>query len=332
MAGFTAAKTGGINMTSKTTTAKVIAAVVCFGVTAAVIINKNNNNNSQAIYKKNNKDKANNNGSKDKGGNSSDLSKESEMLESPASDFEYTVENGKVTIAKYIGSDTQVRIPEKIEGKPVTGIYSNAFSYCTSLTSVTIPATVTEIGDDSFSFCTNLTDINVSNDNPLYSSQDGVLFNKDKTTLICYPAGKENTSYSIPNSVTEIGEYSFSYCTSLTNVDIPNSVNEIGIDAFECCTSLTSVDIPNSVTEIGIGAFECCTSLTSVDIPNSVTTISNYAFVGCTSLTSVNIPIGVTEIGEYAFNECSSGLIIKGKAGSAAETCANEGGYTFKNN
>ena len=296
--------------------AKVIAAVLALaviggGVTAAVIISKNNSNNSQTVYEKNDKNESSYNGSKDSGDDSSDLSKESEIPETPASDFEYTVENDAVIIIDYIGSDTQIRIPEKIKGKPVTGIYSNAFSYCTSLTSVTIPATVTEIYDNAFIDSTSLTEINVSSDNPLYSSQDGILFNKDKTTLICYPAGKENTSYSIPNSVTEIGEYSFSYCTSLTNVDIPNSVNEIGIDAFECCTSLTSVDIPDSVTKIEVSAFAACKSLTSVTIPASVTEIGSYTF-------------------GYDNNyEKISDFTIYGKAGSAAEAYANEDGFKF---
>ena len=403
-------------MIFKTTMAKVIAAVlgvavVVFGVTAAVIISKNNSNHSQTVYKKNNKDKSDNNGSKDNGGNSSDISEESKIPESPASDFEYTIENGEVTITKYIGSDTQVRIPEKIEGKSVTEIGNETFCYCNNLKNVTIPSSVTRIGNSAFDICKRLTDINVSINNPLYSSQDGVLFNKDKTTLICCPAGKENTLYIIPNSVTEIGNDAFSECSNLTSVTIPAGVTKIGNDAFSECSSLTSVYIPDSVNEIGDYAFFSCTNLTSIDIqngiteignetfcycnnlksvtipssvtrignyafavcksltdinvnsdnplfssqdgvlfnkdkttlicypagkentlysiPNSLTEIGNYAFLSCKNLTIATIPAGVTKIGKYAFNECSSGLIIKGKAGSAAEAYANDNGFKF---
>ena len=114
------------------------------------------------------------------------------------------------------------------------------------------------------------------------------------------------TSVTIPNSVTTIKEYAFSNCSSLTSVTIPNSVTTIGDNAFNGCTSLTSVTIGNSVTTIGKEVFRDCSSLTSVTIPNSVTTIGGWAFSGCSSLTSVTIPNSVTTIGEFAFCNCSS--------------------------
>ena len=114
------------------------------------------------------------------------------------------------------------------------------------------------------------------------------------------------TSITIPNSVTTIKEYAFSNCSSLTSVTIPNSVTTIGDNAFNGCSSLTSVTIPNSVTTIGGWAFSDCSSLTSVTIPNSVTTIREYTFDNCSSLTSVTIPNSVTTIGGWAFSICSS--------------------------
>ena len=114
------------------------------------------------------------------------------------------------------------------------------------------------------------------------------------------------TSVNIPDSVTTIGESAFQYCTSLTSVNIPDSVTSIGNYAFDCCTSLTSVNIPDSVTTIGESAFQNCTSLTSVNIPDSVTTIGEWAFCECTSLTSVTIPDSVTKIGDHAFQNCDS--------------------------
>ena len=145
----------------------------------------------------------------------------------------------------------------------VTSIGVFAFYYCTGLTSVTIPNSVTTIGYDAFAECSGLTSINVASDNSNYCSVDGVLFNKDKTTLIQYPGGKQG-AYTIPNSVTTIGYYAFYYCTGLTSVTIGNSVTSIGEWAFYSCIGLTSVTIPGSVTSIGGAAFYRCTGLTSI--------------------------------------------------------------------
>ena len=178
--------------------------------------------------------------------------------------------------------------------------------YCTDILTVKIETGITTIKDYAFDGCRSLTSINVASGNLNYSSKDGVLFNKNKSILIQYPIGNQRTEYTIPNSVTTIGDGAFSWCSSLTSVKIPNSVTTIGVCAFFDCSSLTSVTIPSSVTTIGNGAFEYCSSLTSVTIPNSVTTIEDYAFSWCSSLRSVTIPDSVTTIGDRAFYDCSS--------------------------
>ena len=202
---------------------------------------------------------------------------------------------------RYCNSLTSVTIPNS-----VTTIGVGAFDGCRSLTSVTIPNSVTTIGVGAFDGCRSLTSIDVASGNLNYSSKDGVLFDKNKSTLIQYPIGNKRTEYTIPNSVTTIGSYAFDDCSNLTSVTIPNSVTTIGKYAFSDCSGLTSVTIGNSVTTIGGHAFSGCSGLTSVTIPNSVTTIGEYAFEFCSGLTSVTIPNSVTTIGESAFSGCSS--------------------------
>ena len=216
----------------------------------------------------------------------------------------YSSENGvlfnkeKTELIKYPAGKTEI---EYIIPDSVTSIGGSAFSSCTSLTSVTIGNRVTSIWDRAFERCTSLTEINVSSNNANYSSENGFLFNKEKTELIRYPEGKTESEYIIPDSVTSIGTDAFWGCTSLTSVTIPNSVTYIGSGAFSSCTSLTSATIGNGVTSIGMSAFENCTSLASVTIPDSVTHISWHAFYCCTSLASITIPDSVTSIDEWAF-------------------------------
>ena len=218
---------------------------------------------------------------------------------------------------------TSVTLPESLT------YIGSAFEGCTSLTSITIPNSVTYVDSDAFAGCTSLTEIKVAVENPNYVSVNGVLYNKSRTVLICYPAGKKDKNYKILDSVTAIYRYAFYGCTSITSITIPNSVTNIGESAFSGCSNLTSITIPdsvmsiarftfydcanlksikipNSVTNIGESAFGGCSSLTSVTIPDSVTEIEDSAFYNCTSLTSITIPNSVTSIGVYAFENCAS--------------------------
>ncbi|MBN2864911.1 MAG: leucine-rich repeat domain-containing protein [Thiotrichales bacterium] len=188
---------------------------------------------------------------------------------------------------------------------PVTTIGTFAFQNCKELTTVTFPNSVTKLSPQAFRFCSGLIAFIVADDNPNYSSQDGVLFDKAKTGLVQYPTAKVGLSYEIPNSVTRIEDSAFADCKGLTSVTIPNSVISIGYNAFQNCMGLISVTIPNSVKTLGNNAFKYCKGLISVTISNSVLIISYGTFMGCEGLTSVTIPNSVTTIEEFAFALCT---------------------------
>jgi hypothetical protein len=198
----------------------------------------------------------------------------------------------------------------------VTNIGPGAFNSCTSLTNVIIPASVASIGDYAFIYCTSLTNIAVDGANPAYSSLDGVLFSKDKTTLVQYPSGKTG-NYAIPDGVTNLADeafglddhdqYPFPYdaCAGLTNLSIPGSLVNLGAHAFSHCSGLASVTLANGVASIGTNAFSFCANLTNITMPGSVTSIGETAFF-YSGLTSVTIPGSVTNFGLGAFAVCTS--------------------------
>lgn len=213
-------------------------------------------------------------------------------------------------------------------GNNVKSIGYRAFLY-NSLTSVTIPSRVTSIDSQAFYYCEKLTTIEVDSRNIAYTSIDGILYDKWKQTLICYPAGKANktfnipvgvmfigdyaffsssnlTSITIPDSIISIGKWAFSKCTSLNNITIPQGVTTIDNNAFYYCSSLADVNISNTVTRLGNEVFSSCNSLTNVTIPNSVRTMGSAMFLNCISLKSVTLPSSITSVGTYTFSNCSN--------------------------
>jgi hypothetical protein len=254
-------------------------------------------------------------------------------------DFEFFPEGNGLTITRYKGSAAVVNIPPSIDGIPVTAIGDGAFDGCSSLTGITLPAGVTVIGDYAFSGCSSLTGITipasvttigyaafdgcssltaitVDAGNRQYRDINGILFSKDGKTLMCYPAGKTCTSYTIPDGVTAIGHGAFDGCSSLTGITLPDGVTAIGDYAFFDCSSLTGITLPDGVTAIGYMAFSGCSSLADITIPASVTTIEDFAFWDCSSLPGITIPDGVTVIGHGAFTGCSSLTAITVDAGN----------------
>lgn len=279
------------------------------------------------------------------------------------SDYWYRVlDDGTAEIWNYAGSDEDVIIPSVIDGYTVTSIGYPAFSSSETVKNILIPSTITSINKESFVNCMLLENIEVETGNLYYASQDGVLFNKDKTNLIQYPSGRYEVLYEIPDGITTISEYAFSYstglkavklsdsvqyinnsfnlCNGLERIDVssgnrffssqggvlfnkdqtqlfrypigntapsynlPENVSYIGYRAFYNCESLQNITLPDSLTFISYEAFAFCSGLKSVTIPGSVSYIESRAFMSCTGLTSAVIKNGVKEIETGAFSNC----------------------------
>lgn len=247
----------------------------------------------------------------------------------PSRDFTFDATTG--TIKKYNGNDTVVVIPPTISSWPVTKIGEDAFQDNTTITSVTIPASVTEIGSNAFAGCTNLTIVNYAGDwsnltiqsgNPaVQDAANAPLFDfefipPDNTAVIVtnYKYNGAAADVTIPSRyqgkpVTTIGHAAF-FNSAVTSVTIPDSVTSISDEAFINCPKLTNISIPNSVTYIGFSAFSSCTSLKSITLPSSLSFISGALFLGCSQLTTIHIPVSVTSIGNNAFADCPSLMTV----------------------
>ncbi len=235
--------------------------------------------------------------------------------------YDLSADGTYAEVIGYTGSATKVKIADTYQGKPVTGIYDNAFKD-TDITYIEIPNSVTSIGEESFNNCDSLTSVVIG----------------DSVTSIGQEAFRGCTSLKsivIGNSVTSIGDFAFENCDSLTSVEIPESVTSIGYGAFSDCNklqfneydnckylgskdnpyfalieatnkNLTTYTINSNTKIIADWAFYECSRLYSIEIPNSVTSIGQEAFRDCTSLTSVVIGDSVTSIGHAAFSSCDA--------------------------
>ncbi|MGM9551225.1 MAG: leucine-rich repeat protein [Clostridia bacterium] len=202
-------------------------------------------------------------------------------------------------------------------------IESVAFAYC-ALTELDIPASVENISNNAFLYCFNLESITVDKNNLHYMSEDGILYDKNKKTFLCYPPKKEGDYFKIPDGVEIIIGDSFSNCENLEKIDIPFGVKEIGNSAFEGCRALKEINIPDSVESIEYGAFTYCYSLKNVVLPKNLKVVEGFCFSGieeivipegvetiesgafsfCKSLKKVSLPDSIKTIGESAFSYC----------------------------
>ncbi|MBR2194745.1 MAG: InlB B-repeat-containing protein [Salinivirgaceae bacterium] len=181
---------------------------------------------------------------------------------------------------------TAVIVPEG-----VTTIGANAFGSCERLTQISLPSTLVNLGSYAFQSCPALTTVTVADGNTAYCVVDGVLYNKDKTTLVVYPAAKSGTSFTIPTSVTHIDKCAFRNCQNLTSVTYAgNNVTIIDESAFYNC-KFSNVSIPASVVTIGNSAFSKCT-MAEVTIPAGVQNIGYAAFTDCSNLTEITVAYG----------------------------------------
>lgn len=245
----------------------------------------------------------------------------------PSRDFTFDATTG--TIKKYNGNDAVVNIPSEINGTPVTTIGNAAFRD-SSVTSVTIPDSVTEIGANAFAGCTNLTSVTYGGDWSNLTIQSGnpavqdaanaplfdfeFILNNTAVVVTNYKYNGAAADVTIPSRyqgkpVTTIGHAAF-FNSAVTSVTIPDSVTSISDGAFINCPKLTNISIPNSVTYIGFSAFSSCTSLKSITLPSSLSFISGALFLGCSQLTTIHIPVSVTSIGNNAFADCPSLMTV----------------------
>ena len=271
-------------------------------------------------------------------------------------------QNGYEAMAASKEIEGDVVIPSSYQGLPVTSVASSGFEGCTLITSITLSNNIKSLEYHAFKGCISLTTvyfsktvsflqgvifegclrlerIEVDSQNEHYSSLDGVLFNKNQTTLLRCPLNKRGT-YRVPDGVTSIASWAFSHCEFLTEITLPDSLLVIDYGAFDHCICLLSILVPERVSFIGDNAFTSCLALSSIDVDDENThycsvngvlydyyeeiliafpagikgeydiepgtiEIARYAFASCTSLTSINIAEGVIAIDEYAFDSCS---------------------------
>ena len=260
-----------------------------------------------------------------------------------------------ISLEKYYGDETEVTFPEEVDGMKVEELGDYTLYENNSVTKVTIPSNITEIGRSTFFGCTSLKEFDVDDDSESFADKDGCLMDKDGVHFLGLPAGLKKTEFTVPDGVKALGPsafatckelkkiglpdtlelidfYCFAECESLNNVVLPENVKYLEMFAFTGCTSLTDITFSENLQEIGAGAFFSCTALKNVTFPKSLTTIGQCAFVS-TGFDEIEIPVYVQEIGYSAFGyktdetgqlEPMDKFTVKGVEGSYAHQYASD--------
>lgn len=291
------------------------------------------------------------------------LSAESDNITS--GDFMYSViDDNNICIESYSGTETDLVIPDTIDGMTVTELSGKAFGDTPDqlYETISIPATVTYISEDNpFMYCPSLKEITVSPENTEYIAENGVLYTSDKELLICYPPKKDGRNFDIPEGVKEIGISAIS-CTSLSKITFPSTLENIrnfgvsenasltsadlsftalqviDLAGFAECSLLNEVILPDTLIEIETAAFMNCSSLSEITLPDSLSYVGQYVFMG-TALTKIIVPDSVTDIGYGAFgyedeDTPVEGFLIVGSVNSAAYRYSTDKDeeYGYENN
>ena len=232
----------------------------------------------------------------------------------------------------FCSSLEQIKLPQSL-----VSIGSGAFDNCTSLISVELPDNAI-ISSDTFKECKNLSDIVISDTNNNYIVKNGILYNKNMTRILCYPAGIKDTEFFVPDTVKTIGDFAFYDTKALESINIPDSVTNIGTDAFGECSGLKEVVIPDSVTSMGEAVFYKCTSLEKVKLSVNITSPNPAVFQYCSSLKEVVLPESMKFISFFMFSYCKeiTNIVLPDKLNSvlrsAFQNCDNLKNITVPKN
>ena len=225
---------------------------------------------------------------------------EDEAMTFSSDEYEYTVdENGYATLTKYVGVDTDVAVPDSIDGHIVTGLGDSVFYVQqTEIRSIQLSRDIRDLGAYVF-LSDTLQNITVDPENNYFTSIDGVLYSKDESEISAYPIGRTADEYMIQDGVTTIGSYAFYAGRNLKKVDIPDTVTDIEKFAFIMCENMDSLDLPGGLKTIGENGFYSC-HISEILLPDSLTEIGEMAFNG-NPITEITIPAGVSKIGDSPF-------------------------------
>lgn len=269
-------------------------------------------------------------------------------------DYSYKILNdGTLRLYQYEGTDTNIVVPDTIDGRKVTVLGNSTFQYCTQasdIESVTLPDSLTTIEKNAFYNCeklksvtipqnvssiglaafveglseSSLTEIKVDPENPYFSEKDGVVFSKDGTKLIVFPSGRSG-DYQIPDGTVSVGDYAFYYCVNVSSITVPGSVRSLGEGAFGNCSSLTKAVLNEGLEEIGEYAFQSSSGIRDIIIPTSVKSVGKNG-LRLSSRCRIRVLSTDTVWADDAFRDSA---LIAGKKDSTLQKYAEDHGCTF---